>query len=248
MSIYKYKLNTNCIKFKDFLLDIKKHFATDGKTIHKARNEVKTMSFGGSNLVVKSFKKPNFINQILYLLYKSPKASKSYQNALQIGDITPKPVGYILFYDNFFINNSYYLSYEFSYDFVIREALINRDFPNKDEVLRQFAKFSFELHQRGILHLDYSAGNILVRQNGDSYEFKIVDINRMKFKTLNLDERLKSFAMLWASDEDMSKIASFYAKFCGEDCDICVKKALKYSRNLKFRKNFKKKLKRLLCL
>jgi len=32
--------------------------------------------------------------------------------------------------------------------------------------------------------------------------FKIVDINRMEFKELTLQERLKNFSQLWAKNDD----------------------------------------------
>ncbi len=64
------------------------------------------------------------------------------------------------------------------------------------------------LHKNNILHLDYSPGNILIKEADGRHIFKIVDINRMIFKNLSLDERLKNFYMLWAKDEDMMNFVS----------------------------------------
>lgn len=42
-----------------------------------------------------------------------------------------------------------------------------------------FAEFTARLHEAGILHLDYSPGNILYDKIGEEYHFSLVDINRM---------------------------------------------------------------------
>lgn len=44
-----------------------------------------------------------------------------------------------------------------------------------------FAEFTARLHEAGILHLDYSPGNILYDKIGEEYHFSLVDINRMHF-------------------------------------------------------------------
>ena len=103
--------------------------------------------------------------------------------------------------------------------------------------------FSSALHDDDVLHLDYSAGNILVKEDGNKYIFKVVDLNRMIFKKLTLDERLKNFNMLWASNEAMKIIAIKYAKINNLDVNMVIKKALYFSFRLKLFKNFKKLIK-----
>ncbi|MSN96539.1 hypothetical protein F1B92_05050 [Campylobacter sp. FMV-PI01] len=242
---FAFDLRDGFENFKDFLIALKEDF-NNYKTIYKGRNEVKILNKNTINLVVKSFKKPNLFKNLLYFLGKKSKAKKSYQNAFKIADFTPKAIAYIEFYDNFFLKNSYFISEKFEYDFTIREVLTNDKFKNKDEILKNFTKFSFDLHEKGILHLDYSAGNILVKDENENYIFKVVDINRMKFKELNLNERLKNFSMLWLDDKDAKFIAKEYAKLYDKDEDICTKTMLNFSHNLKKRKNFKKRLKAIL--
>jgi hypothetical protein len=83
----------------------------------------------------------------------------------------------------------------------------------------------------------------LIKEKEDKYIFKIVDVNRMIFKTLSLNEKLKNFDMLWANNENMTIIATQYAKSNNLDIEMVVKKALWYSFRLKLFKNFKKLLK-----
>ncbi len=239
-TLVKYDLINN--KYKDFLLNIKQHFSQNEQTIHIARNEIKIVPFEKQKLVVKSFKKPSVLKAFYYT--KTPsKAKRSYEYALRLKEFTPQPIGFIEFYENDLLGESFYLSEYFPYDFTMKKVLREPNFQNRQEVLEAFAVFSSKLHDQGVLHKDYSAGNILIKKEQKSYTFKIVDLNRMVFKTLTLDERLKNFDMLWASNEYMKIIATQYALINGLDVDKVVKKALYYSFRLKLFKNFKKLLK-----
>ena len=229
-------------KYKNFVLNIQDYFNNAEKTIHKARNEIKIISFNEKQFVVKSFKKPSFIKSIYYTKNHS-KAKRSYEYSIKLGDFTPEAIAYIEFYENNKLSNSFYISEYFEYDYTIKEPLRQIGFENKTKVLNEFAIFSSKLHDNGILHLDYSAGNILIKEKEDKYIFKIVDVNRMIFKTLSLNEKLKNFDMLWANNENMTIIATQYAKSNNLDIEMVVKKALWYSFRLKLFKNFKKLLK-----
>ena len=242
MSNYKFTINEDFKHFKDFLENIKEHFATSKNSIHKARNEIKVINYQNSDLVVKSFKVPNFLNRIIYTFFRSSKAKKSYEYAIKIASFTPKPIGYIEFYENTLLANSYFVSEKFDYSFTIREPLLDTNFPSKEKIFKAFAKFSHSLHEAEIYHLDFSPGNILIKEQNGEYIFKIVDINRMKFRPLCNELRMKNFSKLWAKDEDLKVIIKEYAKISGMNEDIAIKKALSYSHSLKARKNFKKRL------
>lgn len=240
---HKYTLNDKYISFKDFLLDIRKSFEKSAKYVHKARNEIKIINIESKELVVKSFKIPNFVNKLIYTFFKDSKAKKSYDNSVKIIDFVPQPIGYIEFHRFGLIADSYFVSENFKYDFTIREPLINDDFLDKEKVFKEFAKFTYLLHQQNIFHLDYSPGNILIKKDGDGYTFKIVDINRMKFQEFSFDDRMKAFNKLWAKDSDMTIIIKEYAKIIDEDEDKCIKTAIRHSQKNKDFKNFKKRLK-----
>ena len=70
----------------------------------------------------------------------------------------------IEFYKFGLLDESYFVSEKFDYDFTIREPLLDINFPNKNEILKIFAKFTFQLHEVGIFHFDYSPGNILIKK------------------------------------------------------------------------------------
>ena len=235
-------LNPSYENFKPFLDDIQTHFNKNQNTIHKARNELKIISYENVDAVVKSFRVPNAINQVVYSFFRDSKAKKSYEFSLKIKSFTPPPIGYIEFYEFGLLKQSYFISEKFNYDFTIREALLDAEFEDRDEIFRAFARFTLELHNNDIFHNDYSPGNILIKKLTDGYEFKIVDINRMKFFELDQTQRAKNFSKLWASDEILCIMAKEYQKHyrCGDDF---IKEVLYYSNKNKQIKNFKKRLK-----
>lgn len=239
-----YDISPEFAHLENFVLEIKTHFEQSGTSIHKARNELKILNIDGENLVVKSFKIPKAIQKFIYSFCKNSKAKSSYLNALALQKLqitTPDPVAYIEFYESGFLKNSYFIAKEWKYDFSIREPLLDVDFPNKDTLLKAFATFVYNLHQKQILHKDLSPGNILIKK--DKLQMCVVDINRMEFTPLNLKQKLKNFSKLWANDEDLKTIVSHYALLSNMDEKKALALALKFSHDLKTKINFKKRLK-----
>ena len=225
------------------LTNIRNYFKDSQNSIHKARNEIKILDYENQKLVVKAFKVPNLLNKIVYTFFRGTKAKKSYENSLRISKFVPQAIGYIEFREFGLLSDSYFISEQFEYDFTIREVITGADFKDREKIFEELAKFTFLLHEDGILHKDYSPGNILIKVGGNGYEFKIVDINRMEFKELSVDERLKNFSQLWAKDSDLKIIVDKYSKLINHDENVCFKKAAEYSQKHKDRKNFKKRLK-----
>ncbi|TLS72921.1 hypothetical protein FE246_00095 [Aliarcobacter thereius] len=240
MSNFKFIINEKYKGFQEFLLNIKKYFKENSNTIHKARNEIKVINHQNIDLVVKAFKIPHILNRFIYTFFRDSKAKKSYEYAFKIENSTPSPIGYIEFYENFLIKDSYFISEKFDYDFTIREPLLDINFPNKNGIFKAFAKFTFFLHEKGIYHLDYSPGNILIKKENDNFIFKIVDINRMKFLDMDIELRMKNFSKLWAKDEDLEFIIKEYAKLYKKNEEELCKKAIDFSKKHKNFKNFKK--------
>ena len=240
---YIYEINDKQKAFKNLLLDIQSYFSNNTNTIHKARNELKIINFNHTDTIVKSFKVPNIFRRIYYTYFRDSKAKKSYNYSVKIGKFTPEPIGYIEFFEDNFLADSYFIAKKFDYDFTIREPLLDDAFEDKETVFKEFAKFTHALHEKQILHKDYSPGNILIKKENGSYIFKIVDINRMEFRELSMDDRLKNFSMLWAKDRDLEIIIKEYAKIAGLHEEDAIKRALYFSQKLKDFKNMKKRLK-----
>jgi len=230
-------------EYEKLLINIRDYFKDSTNSIHKARNEIKILDYENQKLVVKAFKVPNLLNKIVYTFFRGTKAKKSYENSLKISKFVPQAIGYIEFRKFGLLSDSYFISEQFEYDFTIREVITGADFKDRENIFRELAKFTFLLHEDCILHKDYSPGNILIKLSENGYEFKIVDINRMEFKELSIDDRLKNFSQLWAKDEDLKIVIDEYSKLVNQDEEICFQKAVEYSQKHKDRKNFKKRLK-----
>ena len=229
-------------KYKIFVEKIDNYFKDSQHSIHKARNEIKIINFQNEELVVKSFKIPHLLNKVVYTFFRDSKAKKSYENSIKIINFVPKPIAYLEFKKFGLLNKSYFISENFKYNFTIREPLLDDTFTDRDNIFKAFAKFTYELHQNNIFHLDYSPGNILIKKENNNYIFNIVDINRMEFFNLKQVDRAKNFSKLWADDDILITIASEYKKYyqCNDDF---IQQVLLFSNKNKKVKNFKKELK-----
>ncbi len=243
-----YQCNSDFPQFEPDLARIGELFEESTDSIHKARNELRILTLHGTQTVVKSFKVPHLLNRLVYTRFRPSKAFKSYRNALYLAGLgisTPEPIGYIEFHTHGLIERSYFLSVRVPYDFTIREALHHK-IDDYEAVLRAFAAYTHDLHQKGVWHLDYSPGNILIQRREGGYRFSIVDINRMAFRPITPLEGCKNFNKLWARDSDIEIMAREYARLSGLDEDIAIAEMKRHNNANKRVKNFKKRLKALL--
>lgn len=243
---YQISLNPKYESCRDFCEHIDIHFDTQKESMHKARNEIKKIPYAGYTFVVKSFKVPHLLNRIIYTYFRGSKAKKSYENALRLQQLninTPEPVAVIQELTPT-LHKSYFISIAFDYDYTLRPALRNPDFENREELFRAFARFTARLHENGVLHNDYSQGNILIKKEQDDYIFSIVDINRMEFRPLSKQERYKNFSRLWADRDVLEIIAKEYAKIAGYDAQEAIDEICAFDQKHKKFKQFKRLFKK----
>ncbi|HQS67164.1 MAG TPA: lipopolysaccharide kinase InaA family protein [Sulfuricurvum sp.] len=223
-------------------------FAGDNHSIHKARNELKIIELDGISTVVKSFKVPHLLNRIVYTYFRKSKAYKSYHNALRLRELnisTPNPIAQIEFFESGLLGESFFIAEYFAYDFTIRTPLLE-PLEDRESIFKAFAAYTYDLHQKGVWHLDYSPGNILIKRTDKGYLFSIVDINRMEFRPISPLEGCENFNKLWASDEELEIMGREYARLSGFNVAVTIAEMKKYNDANKRTKNFKKRLKNLL--
>lgn len=93
---------------------------------------------------------------------------------------------------------------------------------------RDLATFTAHMHDKGILHKDYSPGNILWQRDDDgSCRFSLVDINRMHFGKVSMEEGCRNFRRLWGNKMFFEECAKTYAAARGMDEKKCVELTLK---------------------
>ncbi|WP_435412503.1 Kdo domain containing protein, partial [Psychroserpens mesophilus] len=171
---------------------------------------------------VKSFRIPNVINQIAYRFFRKSKAQRSFEygNWLKSLDIgTPQPLAYYEFKTAFLFKKSYYISEQQDCDLTYRELTTNFNYPDFEAILRAFTRFTYKLHQKKVHFLDHSPGNTLIQKVDNGYEFYLVDLNRMEFKELDFETRIKNFSKLTIHKFMIEIMSDEYAKCSGEAYD-----------------------------
>lgn len=242
----RYEYNPAFESLKPSFEAIQTIFAQDDHSIHKARNELKIIDLQGIKTVVKSFKVPHVINRIVYSNFRHSKAYKSYHNALRLRELnisTPQPIALIEFFESGLLADSYFISEYFEYDFTIRTPLLE-PLSDREAIFTAFAAYTYELHQKGVWHLDYSPGNILIKRTDIGYQFSIVDINRMEFREITPIQGCENFNKLWASDEELEIMGREYARLSGLDESLAIREMKRHNDANKRVKNFKKRLKK----
>ncbi len=231
-----------------FVKNIITHFEEDAPTIHNARNVLKIFEHNQTTMVVKSFKKPNMVNQLVYSCFRPSKAARSYiysQKLRALGIATPHPIAFVEERHWGLFQRSYYVSEHYNFDFEIRDVLNNTNFDRREEIFHAFARFSYQLHEAGVYHVDYSPGNVLIKYEQGGYDFNIVDVNRMEFITFNDTLRLKNLSRFSASEADTRMIATYYAEIAGLDVNwSCDTLAYYHQKHQEYRRR-KQELKKL---
>ena len=185
------------------------------------RNTIKNVDIHNLDLNIKSFKVPHLVNRIAYSFFRKSKANRSFEYAstlLKLDVNTPKPIAYFEFTSFNFLNKSYYVSKQFHCDLTYRELTNNLNYPDYDTILREFTRFTFDLHEKGVNFLDHSPGNTLIKKNESTgkYDFYLVDLNRMKFHIMSFEDRMKNFAKLTSRKDMVAVMSNEYAKLLSE--------------------------------
>lgn len=207
---------------KNDVIDVIKNFTTSGDIFGDGkRNTIKLFEIDGQTLNIKSFKKPNFINKIVYRYFRKSKAERSYEFAnklIENGIGTPQPIAFLENFDFIGLKDSYYVSEHLNCNLTFRELVKEPDYPEWEIILRKFTQFSYKLHQKGIEFKDHSPGNTLIKKNekGD-YDFYLVDLNRMEFhQKMPFELRMKNLSRLTPKREMIEIMSNEYAKLSGE--------------------------------
>ncbi len=235
-------------KIKDYIYN----FSNSGiEFIKGQRNLIKLFEHEGIILNIKSFKKPNLINKIIYRFFRKSKAKRSFEYATKLIDMkigTPKPIAFFEFFDSIGLVESYYVCEHLENVFEFRTLVQDKSFKNREDIIRQFTKFTFELHQKGVEFLDHSPGNTLIKDhNNGIYSFYLVDLNRMKFhKTIDFNTRMKNLSHLTPQMEMISIMSNEYAKCSGEQEDIVFNTLWKLTSDFQYRFFQKKRIKKRL--
>ena len=230
---------------KSAIIDFIKDFKSKGKdVVIGERNSIKCFDLNGEKINVKSFKAPNIFNALIYKFIRKSKAKRSFQFAQKLIDYnisTPLPIAFIEAFSIFGLKHSYYISRHIDYDFDFRELIHNPKFPERKQILQKFTEFTFALHENNINFLDHSPGNtLIIKQENGQYGFYLIDLNRMRFESMDFNKRMHNFRRLWLSKTMIKIMAAKYAKLHGKTYDETHALMLKHSQAFQKKANSKK--------
>ncbi|TCN52092.1 Kdo domain containing protein [Flavobacterium circumlabens] len=235
------------------ILAIIKAFNTSGTIFGNGqRNIIKLFEWNDKTINIKSFKIPNLINKVAYKYFRKSKARRSFEYAtvlLEKGIGTPQPIAFLENFNWLGLRDSYYVSEHLVTELTYRELVEIPDYPDNENILRQFTRFSFDLHEKGIEFLDHSPGNTLIKKSTEGkYDFFLVDLNRMEFHdTMTFEMRMKNLCRLTPVKEMVAVMSNEYAKLSGESeqktFDTLWKYTADFQQQFYRKKRLKKKLK-----
>lgn len=248
------KIDSRFLNSAASLLRMVENFKTTGLLFGDGkRNTIKLFELDDLTVNIKSFKVPHFINSIVYKYFRKSKAKRSYEYAtilLEKGIGTPQPVAFFENSNLLGLKDSYYVSEHLQADLTFRELITIPDYPDHENILRQFTRFSFDLHEKGIEFLDHSPGNTLIKKVSENqYQFYLVDLNRMNFySSMTFEQRMKNLSRLTRKKEMITVMSDEYAKCYSfkspqEIFDRMWKETSCFREGFERKKRLKKKLK-----
>lgn len=233
----------------DFVESVPSIFGKEGELIYDGRNKLRIFQVADMTLNVKSYKVPIFINRIVYTFFRATKAKRAYEYALKLlslGIETPTPIAYIEEKESGLLSHSYFICMHTPLSGNLRLFGDSRiPFSDVKDLAVAFARYTAELHDKQVLHIDYSPGNILYEKREDgTFRFSLIDINRMKFCSVDMNTGCQSFCRMWGTNEFFETVASVYAQARGFDEKECVRLVLQYHEEDVRKRERKKELKK----
>lgn len=237
-------ISDNYRQWRDFLLAIPHRMDSEGTWIYGGRrNLIKSfLAPDGTVFVVKRYHKPKGINLLVYSLgIRKPKGKRAYSYAGILkchGVETPEPVAYIENRHCGLLLDSYLITLQCPYKHRLYEM---GDAPVEvyEPMAKALAHFAAHMHDEGILHLDFSPGNVLWEKDvNGTYYFSVVDINRMRFGHVSMREGCKSFVRLWGPKNFIVMLVSEYARLRKFNVDDALRITLEARR--KFWKHYQR--------
>lgn len=230
-----YRINPKWERLRGYITRIPQTFEQEGREIYNDRNVIKVFNApGGTVLNVKRYCKPKGINWLVYSAgIRKPKGERAFiypASLLSKGVATPEPVAYIEQRSCGMLGYSYFISIQSQLEHTLKDVG-DAEKGTYEALADALGKYTAELHEKEILHLDYSPGNILYSQlPSGEFKFALVDINRMYFGKVSKRRGCLNLIRLWGPKRFFILLVSSYAKARGFNVDECVAMALEARR------------------
>ncbi len=127
---------------------------------------------------------------------------------------TPLPVAFVEKVEGGRVRESYYVSLQMAANAVRDWVTI----PGNEQLIEALGADLVRLHRAGVLHKDYSPGNILYTKDLEGkYHFYYIDLNRMEFDVKDLRRLMRNFRAIHLDPEQTLRLARAYARAAGID-------------------------------
>ena len=235
-------INPKYEHLRAFIERIPDTMEVEGTYIYGGRRNliVKMTATDGTVLNVKRFQQPRWLNRFIYSTgIRDPKGRRAFTYPailLAKGIETPEAVAYIEDRNTIgLLQQSWFVSIQCPYEHLLYE--LGDAKPELYEPMAEaLARFAAHMHEKEVLHLDFSPGNILWEEGG---RFSIVDINRMRFGAVSMNDGAKSFARLWGPKRFIQLLVEEYAHQRGFNPEACV--AITMKERTRFWTRYQKK-------
>lgn len=213
-------VNPKFESLREAIGEIPDTIAVCGEQIFQGRNRIYRATIGGIDLTVKEFRVPSLVNRWAYAHLRHGKARRSFDNAMQLAALhieTPEPIAYIEERTDVLLRRSYYICRYWEGQTVRNWETAVAD---SGAMLNALAHFTLNLHRNGVMHRDFSPGNIIYRIEDGEYRFALVDINRMDFGVHDKSRLYRNFRSInIESEAETLRFAEAYARAAGLDTE-----------------------------
>ena len=245
----KITVNPGMEHLRQFVRQLPELFPVSGEVLHDGRNQIRAFDIGGERLVVKRYKRPSAFNAVMYSFFRKSKARRAYEHALRLRELgidTPEPVAWSEYRRRGLLCDSYYVSRRSDYT-PLSQTTARFPAAGTLPVLEAFARFTVQLHEKGIEHRDFNHGNVLWRRDTatGAIRFQLIDINRMRFADRPLSSRacMINLRRLSCPAVAFLYILDRYAETRGWDVDDTLLRGtffrLAFGRRKQLRKRFR---------
>lgn len=199
-----------------------------GRVIYRGRNELRAFTLAGvGEVVVKAFCTPNIINRLAYGLVRPSKAERSCLWALRLralGINSPEPVGWVEVRHGLLLADSYYVSRRSTLPYTYID-LVEQRVPDCEAqpLLREVGRTAARMHEAGLLHRDFSRGNLLLGLVDGRPRCELIDLNRIRRRRVSLSDGMANLSRLPATDAMKRLIAEGYAEVRHADPALCLR-------------------------
>jgi hypothetical protein len=220
-------INPKYEHLKGWLEQLPEDFERLGEVIYDGRNQLRVITAPDGSLVnAKRYCTPHLVNRVVYSLgIRQPKGLRAFRYPtllLERGIGTPEPIAYIEQRHCGLLGLSYFVSVQSPLKHTFYE-FGNAQEGTYEEIAEALGRFTAAMHDREVLHLDYSPGNILWDHDEHGYHFSVVDINRMRFGKVDIKDGCAALCRMWGPKRFVELIARSYGRARNFDEDEAVR-------------------------